>query len=157
MSVSSISKRLELKEQDIIKCLDTKKNRELSVLYDAGGVVAIKNVEEILEKYFNYSSLVFMTPTENKQYMVPFDREPRVYFLMQGDYVSYVGQTMQLAGRIASHVQSKKFDSVAWIDTHDNDLDLVESFNISFYAPSGNISIPNKLDLFRMVVNSICF
>jgi len=58
-----------------------------------------------------------------------------VYFLIKGDRVVYVGQSVNVFLRIASHVQHKDFDSYAYISCPRDKLDILESLYIHTLSP----------------------
>ena len=82
-----------------------------------------------------------------------------VYFLIKGDRVVYVGQSVNIFARISSHVQSKDFDSYAYVSCPIDKLDILESLYIHTLSPplqgknsNGNgfsapIGLPRLLEL----------
>lgn len=56
-----------------------------------------------------------------------------VYFLCRGPRVVYVGQTTDLAVRLAAHRGTKDFDSAFYLPVPARDLDRVEAAFIRFY------------------------
>lgn len=87
---------------------------------------------------------------------IPFTKGARVYFLMQDDYVAYVGQTMHLAARIATHVSDGKvFDSVAYKDVCGKDAVMIEAFNINYHNPELNQEADTATCLLRRVAKSV--
>lgn len=60
-----------------------------------------------------------------------------VYFLLEKDEVVYVGQSKTGLERPYSH-RDKSFDSVAYIECKEEDLDKLESFYIRKYRPQYN-------------------
>jgi hypothetical protein len=58
-----------------------------------------------------------------------------VYFLIKDDCVVYVGQSVNIFGRIASHVQYKDFDSYAYVICPKDKLDVLESLYIHTLSP----------------------
>jgi hypothetical protein len=63
---------------------------------------------------------------------------PCVYVLKQGDEVVYVGQTVNLSGRISSHRCTKAFDSCQWAPVPREDLNRVEAALIEHFNPRLN-------------------
>lgn len=61
-----------------------------------------------------------------------------VYFLINDGEVVYVGQTIHLMPRIASHKRDKDFDSYNFIECKASELDLIESFYIHALSPRLN-------------------
>lgn len=69
---------------------------------------------------------------------IPPAHPPGVYFLMQGDEIVYVGQSVSPGARIAQHVKDKNFDRVLLIPTIN--LSEVETKYIKLLRPKYNIS-----------------
>lgn len=61
-----------------------------------------------------------------------------VYFLINDGEIVYVGQTIHLMPRIASHKRDKDFDSYNFIECKASELDLIESFYIHVLSPRLN-------------------
>ena len=61
-----------------------------------------------------------------------------VYFLVSLGKVMYVGQSTNVNVRIASHVSTKVFDSVAWVPCKEDKLDVLESLYIHCLRPPLN-------------------
>ncbi len=64
--------------------------------------------------------------------------QPCVYFLLDGDDVVYVGQSVSLQTRIISHKKDKKFDRVVYISCDRERLDEVEGTFIRALKPKFN-------------------
>ena len=60
-----------------------------------------------------------------------------IYFLVKGSKVVYVGQSVHVYSRIASH-QDKEFDSFAYIPCDEDMLDKLESLYIHVLRPERN-------------------
>jgi hypothetical protein len=63
---------------------------------------------------------------------------PAVYFLFDGGELVYVGQTTNMARRLAQHSKLKKFDSFSFIACSENDLRAIETYAIAKYRPPLN-------------------
>ena len=61
-----------------------------------------------------------------------------VYFLVSLGKVMYVGQSTNVNVRIASHISTKVFDSVAWVPCTEDKLDALESLYIHCLRPPLN-------------------
>jgi len=69
--------------------------------------------------------------------------QPCVYFLCLGDEVVYVGQTVQLAGRVYQHRTARKeFDRVVYLPVTAADIDEVERSFIVALRPRMNRAVP---------------
>lgn len=61
-----------------------------------------------------------------------------VYFLVKDGRVIYIGQSNNIAGRIAQHVGQKDFDAYSFIQCDEDQLDILESLYIHFLNPPLN-------------------
>ena len=61
-----------------------------------------------------------------------------IYFLIQDNHIIYIGQSVNVYGRIYTHIKEKqkKFDSYAYVPCADEELDILESLYIHSIAPS---------------------
>lgn len=66
-----------------------------------------------------------------------------VYFLVDGDHVAYVGQSVNIQARLGQH-QDKKYDRVAYIPCRPAMLDALESLYIHYLQPPLNGRFGNK-------------
>ena len=140
--------------EDVLKALD---RLEEQVLFEGQDGVMIKNAEDILEQYMYYSGMIVKNPHETKTLTLPFNKRERVYFLLQGNYVCYVGQTMHLIDRVSQHVNDKDFDFVSYIDVAPREMMLIEAFNISYHNPEYNTVKDTKTALLRKVAKTIVY
>lgn len=83
----------------------------------------------------------FMRESEIVEAASKWENVCGVYFLVKGGKVVYVGQSVSVYSRIASH-GSKDFDSVAFVHCPREQLDLLESLYIHFLAPDQNGNHP---------------
>jgi hypothetical protein len=69
-----------------------------------------------------------------------------IYFLMQGESVVYVGQSVDIGARIRSHENEavKRFDKVFYLPCSEEALDSKENFFIGLYKPRYNS--PSKVN-----------
>lgn len=64
---------------------------------------------------------------------LPFRREyPCIYFLVHNDEIVYVGQSGNLVLRIGSHITSKKFDRVFYIELEMSDFKFMSEIECAF-------------------------
>ena len=77
-----------------------------------------------------------------------FDNTGRIYFLLNAGCVVYVGQSVQLDGRIRQHKCYKSFDRVLYIDVPVDRLTEVERYWIDKLRPKLNLECrkPAKAD-----------
>ena len=72
-----------------------------------------------------------------KEYMR--DETPKyIYFLLSGEEVVYIGQTVNLHNRIKQHGYDKDFDRVFEFKCEEGSADLVEKEFIQKYSPKYN-------------------
>tara|TARA_R110000823_G_scaffold66885_1_gene156227 strand:+ start:455 stop:1153 length:699 start_codon:yes stop_codon:yes gene_type:complete len=85
---------------------------------------------------------------------VGFEASTGVYFLVAGDEVVYVGQSVSVGSRIRSHMEAKEFDRWAYIPCDAGILDQLESLYIHTLRPRyngrsndiHNVTAPVRLD-----------
>lgn len=72
---------------------------------------------------------------------LPWEKSSGVYFLVQGEEVVYVGQSVNIYSRIAQH-PDKKFDKYAFVPCEVKLLDKLESLYIHTLKPrlNGNVT-----------------
>ncbi len=90
-------------------------------------------------------------PYRTKQPCIPFSKDHVVYFLLQGDYVAYVGQTTHLAARVAQHVvDGKQFDYVSFISVSRKEALYIEAINIQYHNPCLNQLVPTNKEIAKI-------
>jgi predicted GIY-YIG superfamily endonuclease len=95
--------------------------------------------------------MIVIEPENTKSATIPFTKGHVVYFLLQGDYVAYVGQTTHLVARVAQHVvDGKQFDYISYIEVDSRQAMLIEALNIQYHNPSMNVYIPKEQDIVKM-------
>jgi hypothetical protein len=65
-----------------------------------------------------------------------------IYFLFKEGNLQYVGKSVNIAQRIGTHTITKDFDSYAYIEVPEKQLDLKEKELISLFRPPLNIVTP---------------
>lgn len=106
-----------------------------------------------MEDYYHIDEIMGtkLEVLENYQPLYPPHRKPCVYFLLQGDLIVYVGQTIGfLADRIKDHLTDKQFNGLSWIVYEQEEepqyqagtLNYWESFWIAQYNPIYNKQMP---------------
>lgn len=83
------------------------------------------------------SSLSFLDGRLNAVSVYP-SHPPCIYFLIEGEEVVYVGQSICLEQRLATHSREKAFDRVAYLQVEREDLNAVESAFIRYLKPRLN-------------------
>jgi predicted GIY-YIG superfamily endonuclease len=92
-----------------------------------------ENGQEIWDSAYKREAILrFATTT------IPFDSSARIYFLLQGTKIVYIGQTEGIAQRIGAHCNDKQFNCVATFTVEAEHLDRVERVNIFRYRPKYN-------------------
>jgi hypothetical protein len=82
------------------------------------------------------------TSLENCQLLQP-PNYSGVYFLRRGEEIVYVGQSKNVAYRIAAHINKKFFDSILIMSVPLEALSSVETYWIGQLKPVLNRSMPN--------------
>lgn len=81
---------------------------------------------------------------------IPTRMASGVYFLLRGENVIYVGQSVDVLHRIARHRrEGRMFDAFAYIECVAADLDRLESSYIKALVPEENWSFGNSTQLTR--------
>jgi hypothetical protein len=74
---------------------------------------------------------------------MPWTGQVGIYFLVRQGKVVYVGQSVNVAARVAQH-HDKDFDSVTIVECDRKVLDVLESLYIHFLRPPLNGNTPSK-------------
>lgn len=110
----------------------------------------------LLERYCHYRSLLLSEEEIliNKTQCVPIEKDNRVYFLIQDDTIVYVGQSIQLLGRLQNHVDNKekKFNYVYYTPVPRKEMLLIEMFYINKLTPIYNTTNNNSLDIITQLL-----
>ncbi len=115
-----------------------------------------ESIDSLETSYLQYNSTIDLTPQDNKSFSIPFTKFNCVYFLLQGDCVVYVGQTAYLCARLATHVSDgKEFDSVSWFEVSQDNMLMIEAFNISYHNPELNKEKPTMKELILMLARKV--
>ena len=67
-----------------------------------------------------------------------YDNPSGIYFLIKGNEVVYVGQSVNVISRISDHYSNIKFTRYAFVPAEKKHLDLMESLYIHFLRPKFN-------------------
>lgn len=90
---------------------------------------------------------------------IPVFNDTGVYFLLSGDEVVYVGQSVSVHRRVASHVGRFHFDRVVWIPVDGVALDATEAAFIRLFNPEENRGVPttdDSLDQQILAAHGVC-
>ncbi|MDE2102712.1 MAG: GIY-YIG nuclease family protein [Patescibacteria group bacterium] len=87
-------------------------------------------------------------PEEIVDATIPLPLSSGVYFLLRGKEVVYVGQSIDMLGRISKHRRTRiQFDGFALFPCEPERMDKLESMYITALVPEYNISLGNiKID-----------
>ena len=90
---------------------------------------------DITAELVDYDHVLSMKST-----LVPINIECCIYFLMQGNIITYVGQSFSLLGRIQQHILNNviPFDTVSYIAVDRHKINLYERMYIHSFAPKYN-------------------
>jgi hypothetical protein len=80
---------------------------------------------------------------------------PGVYFLCHGEQVVYVGQSINVFGRVGAHIGNKTFDRVYFVRVPESDLNFVEGRLIEQLAPRYNHDKTGRIVAPRVNHNSL--
>lgn len=123
----------------------------VNIAVNANGkmLVATDYADMIREEYEIIRSYIVPMETlrKEKSDRIVFKIGSYVYFLFAGKDLVYVGQTVSLADRVASHLGDKTFDKVCYVEVPASIRLIVEDANISHYAP--------KYNSYRLLTNEI--
>lgn len=75
------------------------------------------------------------------QSSTPASRLCGVYFLIEKGRIVYVGQSVNVTSRVASHHGIKAFDAFAYVPCEPNQLDVLESLYIHYLQPTLNSGV----------------
>lgn len=97
------------------------------------------NAKKELYKKFGNKDPFGLTPDRILSMATPNISRPGIYFLLIGQEVMYVGQSMNVSGRIAKHaINGREFDSFVAIACEEDDLDFLEQHYITTLKPRWN-------------------
>jgi hypothetical protein len=129
-------------------------DREEALIYANGLKATIANLEFRLaalqhEEKMNVISCqltnrALLSQDEIVKTAIPWEQSSGVYFLIAGDQIVYVGQSVNVYSRIAQH--SKLFDRYAYIPCSVDVMDRLESLYIHCFRPplNGNMNSVEK-------------
>lgn len=79
---------------------------------------------------------------------IPTKLSSGIYFLLRGNRVVYVGQSVDVLGRISRHRRDgRQFGAFAYIECHESDMDRLERLYIRAFVPEENTSFGNKVNM----------
>jgi len=94
-----------------------------------------------LSKYNHFHKLItgdmLLTKNEIVNAAKPMSRISGVYFLILNSEIIYIGQSVNMYSRAASHYD-KEFDSVVYMPCPKEDLNIMESIYIHEFKPAQN-------------------
>lgn len=129
-------------------------DREEALIYANGLKATIANLEFRLatlqhEEKMNVISCqltdkALLTREQIVATAIPWEQSSGVYFLIAGDQIVYVGQSVNVYSRIAQH--TKIFDRYAYIPCAVDVMDRLESLYIHCFRPplNGNMNLVEK-------------
>lgn len=108
-------------------------------LEDLEGRVGAKRHQIAMDEISSsLSSKVLLTEEEIVAGKQSYVKNSGVYFLIKGQRVVYVGQSVNVYARVASHAPTKDFDSFTYIPLPVYQLDAAESLYIHALKPEQN-------------------
>jgi hypothetical protein len=119
---------LDIERRDVLKC-------EIKELELKRGILERHELSN--KTALTLTNKVLLSEAEIVSAANPWELATGIYFLIYGDKVIYVGQSVNVYARISQH-HDKLFDSFAFIPCEKNLLDSLESLYIHVLRPSLN-------------------
>jgi hypothetical protein len=149
---------LEKDIQEIMGRVGDKYGLSVIIPTDYGEIITQEETYNAIVDY--YSSIIKRVPSlysmiNNPTPCVPVASSKYVYFLIDGDTVVYVGMTVNLISRLASHINDsgKKFTSVYYVEDEDNET--LEAFSIRQFLPKYNVNMMKDKTFFYHCVDRV--
>ena len=98
---------------------------------------ALQRMEAMGAVSANLTAKMLLSAEEIARGALPWTRSCGVYFLLEGDEVVYVGQSVHVYSRIGQHTD-KRFDRYAFVPCAAEKLDILESLYIHCLRPKLN-------------------
>ena len=163
LKITEIAKQFEIVEGFVLKTILAHGNyiTQKLLYHIESGYTVSKNIQrEIKETRNRLEDMVIEEShiLRTADTCVPFALSPRIYFLLQGNVIVYVGQSKTLCGRIIQHIESgKEFNLVSTFPIKQDILTITEFMNIMFYQPIYNKDLMTKENFFKEVLKHSCF
>lgn len=163
--VELAAKEFGISAKELHKLLyDKEKLLEISLLqFDTdctyyGGLVMSRYLFEDAVRLINHYTDK-MTPLdvikEKRGTSLPLAKDYYVYFLFEKGLLVYIGQTVNLNGRIGEHIKTKVFDEVYHEKHTQFDLSIMEAVYINKYGTSYNIVRYDHTLLIKKIIEKI--
>lgn len=132
-------------------------NFNIAVTYQSRVLIKSEYVKPIVEYYQELSEMIWDIEIirGSKSKWVPFENGSYVYFLLSNDEVVYVGQTVNLCGRLCGHVKDKVFDYVYYTNVSPENRLIFESMNINYYQPRYNQVSLTRQEIFGQCLRKL--
>lgn len=163
VKITEIAKQFNIDEEFVHKTILVHGNYITQKLlhHTRDGYLVSKNIQnEITETRDRLTNMIIEERDilRTADTCIPFAFSPRIYFLLQGDVIVYVGQSKILCGRIVQHIEGgKEFDLVSTFPIKQDILTITEFMNIMFYQPVYNKDVVIKERFFKEVLKHSCF
>jgi hypothetical protein len=118
----------DIEQRDVLKC-------EIKALKNK--LDSLKKLEAVNNAALTLTNKAFLSEEQIVKSANTWELATGVYFLIDNDKVVYVGQSVNVYARIASH-NDKVFDSFAFIPCKKKILDTLESLYIHILRPALN-------------------
>ena len=130
-------------------CLEIKATKEKQILID---IIELEKKKEALQKCINLDShllsflelskaltgRILLRPEQIVEGSAEYTKRCGVYFLIDNNRIIYVGQSVNIEARMASHARNKNFNRFAFVACEPELLDALESLYIHFLMPELN-------------------
>ena len=139
-----IRKAIETRSKNKEKQLETiNKNKETELTLSkkikelTDKLNSLKREEECLSVSLPLLKKTLLREHEIVKNSVPWDKPQGIYFLIFNEKVVYVGQSKNVLNRISAH-KDKTFDSFAFLQCKEHEMDIIESLYIHLLQPEQN-------------------
>jgi hypothetical protein len=110
--------------------------------------------DDLIRLYNHYLSQL-IEPIMSDSISLSFKKMPVIYFLYDGGFVTYVGQSFNVLNRLGQHESCKEYDGICIIQVDSKDIDILELFYINKYNPRDNKTGKERIEIIQRLVKKI--
>ena len=143
---------------DVAKYLGVGTQELGDALYYRGllrGDYLLNDAWEDIKMIYDETVSLFFTPAPEEHVLVSHNCRPVVYFLFEGNELTYVGKSFDVFSRISEHNRSKVFDGMAVVQVDRKRIDIVELFFISKFKPRDNKVGTSVIEFVRKIIKTV--
>lgn len=146
MHITELAKQLRVNAKQLDKLLLARELTDYGIVLDeiAGDLISLRDFYEGM----------MVEPVRGEVIPLSLRRVPVVYFLFDGEIITYVGQTFNLFSRLGQH-SSKEYNGFFAVRVERKDIDIMESLYICRYLPRDNIDGKDTINTIRMFAKKI--